>query len=268
MTTYRCRKCPAKADGTAQYHPGTWACPKEATWDAGKTTKWEERRAQAKDVMKKGLPTPPGTAPVSPAPAAEKSGILKSVELGSAIAETERRDASQKKAETDWLLPEDSALTFFETIRNGFRTFAHWLDDMLDAEKTKEGKIKDGVFEMNSHEMAAAKGGFGRRLATKAVKAMGARTMEEGIATVDSLAFVMMFGTMLMLMVGHFWKVAEESPRLKKLRDSVAKKREENEERKRLKAEKAGTLTDEAKRRALTVEGKAMPPGTAKGAPG
>ena len=257
MTTYRCRKCPVKPDGSATYHPGTWACPKESLFDAGKVTRYNERKTAAKKLMKEGPPEPAGTSPAPPPgalPAGERSTGLVTLELGTKVAETARRDASQKQEEKEWLLPADSAETFFGTIRNGLRMFAHWLDDILDAKKTEEGEIKDSVFEMNSHDLSAARGGFGQRLATKAVKALGARTLEEGIATVDSLAFLTMFAGMFLAMAGHFFKVAPQSPRLKKWRERTAKLKEEREKRA---AEKK--LTEEQKRHATDTTATPVP---------
>jgi len=253
--TYRCRLCPKTATGAAQYHPGRWACPKESGYDAGRTTRWgqlkEDRAKAARSVPNPDASgatgaTSPGSAPAAPgagtsAPAPGPSGALQKLELGTRIAETARRDASQPQADKDWLLPAESSQTFFEMMRNGFRMIAHTLDDILQAEKTKEGKIKDDIFELNGHDLAAARGGFGQRFATKIVKALGARTQEEGIATVDSLAFLLMFLGMFLGMASHFWRVAEESPRLAKMRASREKAKSEKE------AQIAARLTAEQK---------------------
>jgi len=264
VTTYRCRQC-TSGDGRPVYHPGKWACPKEAGYDAGKLTRYNERRSAAARVMKEGPPPPPAPAsgaPAAPASAPTQSPGLQTVELGTRIAETARRDAGQKQEEKDWLLPAESSETFFGTIRNGLRMFSHWLDDVMDARKTEEGEIKDSVFEMNQHDLAAARGGFGQRLATKAVKAMGARTLEEGIATVDSMAFLTMFAQMFLAMAGHFWKVGAQSPRLKKWREAAEKRRLEAAAR-REEAEKK-KLTEKQKREARDTTATPAP----SGAPG
>lgn len=262
MTTYRCKKCPAGPTGKATYHPGLWACPKEGTYDAGKVARYGQRKAAARAAMQEpapgGAPMPGQPAPgLAPGAAAAPAGstILQKVELGSRIAETARRDQAQPQADADWLLPAASAETFFGTIRNAMRMFAHWLDDILEAKKTNEGEIKDSVFEMNQHDLAAARGGFGQRFATKMVKNLGAKTLEEGIATVDTLAFLVMFAAMFLAMIGHFIKVSGESPRLKKLREKAKEMRDKRDERKRL-VEEQGRLSDEQKRGATTVEGR------------
>ncbi len=268
MTTALCKKGCTGADGRPVYHPGLWACPKEVGFNPDKLTKFNERRARAREAMRqpKGTPaaqqpSPPaapegtGTPPGAGKPAGEASGALQRIEFGTKVAETARRDAAQKQAEVEWELPAESSETFFLTIRNGFRMVAHWLDDVLDAEKTEEGRIKDSMFELNQHDLAAARGGFGRRLATKVVKALGAKTLEEGIATVDSLAFLMMFGVMFLGMFAHFWKVAEQSPRLKKFRERAAKMKEERAAAKKL-GEERRRLTEEQKRNAVTTDAK------------
>lgn len=260
MTTYRCKKCPA-VNGKSVYHPGMWACPKEPQYDAGKVARYGERRAAARRVMATSTdapspPTSPAPGPAPPAatgtpssPVTPSSGAspLQSIELGSRIAETARRGAEQEAAKDDWLLPAESSETFFGTVRNGLRMFAHWFDDLLEAKKTSEGEIKDSVFEMNSHDLAAARGGFGQRFATKIVKALGARTLEDGIATVDALAFLVMFAGMFLAMIGHFWKVAEESPRLKKLREKAAELRSKRGERRGLEGDKREAIDTTAR---------------------
>lgn len=253
MTTYRCRKgCVGSpgADGKPRpiYHPGTWACPKEGSYDAGRFARYEEARKKSRELISSAK-TAPAEAPAAPAaapsPTPAPSGGLQRLELGTRVAETARRNAEdQKKAEEDWLLPADSSQTFFETFRNMMRTVAHWLDDLLDAKHTEEGEIKDAIFEMNSHDIAAARGGFGQRLATKVVKALGAKTLEQGIATVDSLAFLMMFAMMFLQLVGHFWKVAGQSPRLKKWREKQEKAKVAREEKARLTAEQKAKAID------------------------
>ena len=262
MTTYRCRKgCTNGVDAGGKprpaYHPGLWACPKETTYDAGKTARYGERRETAKAALRGEVTKPSepaaGAAPAPGAPA--PSPTLQRIELGTKIAETARRDASQAATAQEWELPAESAETFFLTIRNGFRMVAHWLDDVLDAEKTEEGRIKESIFELNQHDTAAARGGFGRRLATKVVKALGAKTLEEGIATVDSLAFLMMFGTMFLALIGHFWKVAEQSPRLKKFREKAKAAAEKRAADKKAVAERRA-LSEAEKKGAVTVEAK------------
>jgi hypothetical protein len=254
MTTYRCRKCPATGmPPKPVYHPGLWACPKEGAFDAGKVTRAAEKRAAAKKAME----TPaPGGAPMpgasSPAP-----GILQPIELGTKIAETARRDAAQPQADSDWLLPADSSETFFGTIRNGVRMVANWVDDLFAAEKTPEGKIKDSVFEMNAHDIAASRGGFGQRFATKIVKGLGAKTLAEGIATVDTLAFGVMFGAMFLNVIGHFIRMIPDSPRAKKWKESAAQAKTKKEEAARL-AKENKALTEAQKAGAVTTTGKAV----------
>lgn len=263
MTTYKCRLGCVQGDPPRPvYHAGHWECPKDPAFDAGKATRARERRENARKALR-GEPTgpqgsgsqqgAPGTPPAAPgaAPAiTEKPSTgLKQVEFGQRVAETARREAQAQADNADWELPADSAETFFGTIRNWFHTFANFMDDILDAEHTKEGRIKAEVFELNSHDLAAARGGFGRRLATKVVKKLGAKTLQQGIETVDSLAFVTMFGMMFLTMVTHFWKVAEESPRLKKLRDAAKAQKEK-------KALAAAEKTAEAKRGAIDVNAR------------
>lgn len=240
------------------YHPGLWACPKEGTFDAGKVARYNERRSAAKAAMKAPRETPPpgstatpGTTTTGTPPATGSSSILQRIELGTQVAETARRDASQPQAPADWLLPADSSETFFGTIRNAVKMVANWLDDVLEAKKTTEGEIKDSVFEMNQHDISAARGGFGQRFATKIVKSLGAKTLEEGIATVDSLAFIVMFGTMFLAVIGHFIKVGGESPRLKKLREGAARRKQLAEER-----QAAAELSAEQKRNAIPTSAK------------
>ena len=260
MTTYRCRKCPLGANGKPVYHPGLWACPKEGAFDAGKVARYKARREEVRRAQETPAPggaPMPGTAPAPPASGGGSSSVLQRVELGTQIAETARRDEQQKQADADWILPAESSVDFFNTIRNALRMFAHWLDDILEAKKTPEGEIKDSIFEMNSHDLAAAGGGFGRRLATKVVKGLGAKTLEEGIATVDTLAFGVMFGGMFLGMIGHFIKVAPDSPRLKKLKEYAAKRREAAEAR-RLAANEKAKLTEAQKSGATTATARSL----------
>jgi hypothetical protein len=263
MTTYRCRKCPGIADANGRlkpvYHPGLWACPKEGGYDAGKVARYGARKEASRAAMRTPAPLAPPTATPStgvPAPGAPAGSVLQKIELGTKVAETARRDTAQPQAEADWLLPAESSETFFGVLRNAARMLAHWLDDILEAKKTTEGEIKDAVFEMNSHDLAAARGGFGQRFATKVVKGLGAKTLAEGIATVDTMAFLVMFATMFLVMVGHFIKVAGESPRLKKMREKAKEIRDKRKER-----QDQSKLTDEEKLAATTVVGRPVPGG-------
>ena len=231
---YRCKLCSTSEQEI--YHPAKWACPKEDKFDAGKSARYQEGRNAAKEILKRAVEGPAeATAPTQPpaaAPAGEQKGtVLEKIEFGTKIAETAKRGAEQKQAEKDWLLPAESAETFFLTVRSWFRTFSHWLDDILEAEKTEEGRIDDKIFDLNQHDLAAARGQFGQRIATKVAKALGARTVEEGIATIDSLSFLTMFGMMFLSMIGHFWKVGSQSPRLKKMRDRMAAQKKAKEDR-------------------------------------
>ena len=258
MTTYRCRKCPPTASGSATYHPGTWACPEESHYDPTKVIKYNERKTRSKEAMKAKPKAPAGGAPTPAAEGPPPMGLV-SVELGTQIAETVRRDQADKKAEQDWVLPEDASETFFGAWRGVIRTIAHWGDDMLDAKHTDEGEIKDSIFEMNKHDISGARSIFARRLATKFVKGLGATTVEEGVATVDSLAFLVMFGEMILQVFGHFIKVGAQSPKLKVWREKAA-------ERKRLKEERVAkgkdeSLTPDQKAAATTTTATAIPRG-------
>lgn len=258
MTTYRCRKGCVQGDPPRPvYHAGRWECPKEEAFDAGKAARYRERREKAKAALRGAGEAPPATPadtntpPPKPGEASTPqpgtSTALRNVEFGTRTAETARREAQAKDQAEDWELPSESAETFFGTVRNWFRMFANFMDDVLDAEHTKEGRIKQEIFELNQHDLAAARGGFGRRLATKVVKALGAKTLQQGIETIDSLAFVTMFGVMFLTMIIHFFKVAEDSPRLKKLRESAAKAKAERAAAK----EAAGRLSAEQKAGAI-----------------
>ncbi len=253
MTMYLCKLCPNKT-----YHPGRWACPKEGAYDPGKVARVSERKTAARKILSGDTPIPggqpsPGATGGAPAPAPTPKGLV-GVELGTQIAETARRDDKQSKANEEWVLPEESSVTFYGTFRDAMRAVAKWADDMLDAKHTEEGEIKDSVFEMGAHELSAAKGGFARRFATRVVKALGAQTLEEGIATVDTMAFGVMFGGMFLQVIGHFIKVAMQSPRLKKMRDRAKEKAKARDL-----AKEEARLTAEQKAGATTTTGRPVP---------
>lgn len=220
MTRYRCTKGCLEG-GKPAYHDGRWACPKESGYDPTKVARVNTARAELRASMTNppvpGPGAPAGQAPPTPA-SPGGGGSLSTLGVTSEIAETARRDNAQKQAEKDWLLPGDQSEGVYSFFMRIWREGAHFLDDIMKADKTEEGRVKDSIFEFNPYDRNAMRAGFGQRFATKIVKGFGAKTLQEGINTADSMGLIALFFTAFFGFGRHLWKVIEQSPVLEKMR--------------------------------------------------
>lgn len=114
---------------------------------------------------------------------------------GGAVAEKidrNRQESTAKAGAPGFVLDEEHSETFFEFVFAMGTRVVNVGDDAI--EYLAGAKITHFEFEITEFDRNNFRTGFGRRLATKAVVSLGAKTLQEAQETVDSLALIGMFG--------------------------------------------------------------------------
>ena len=235
MTPEKC-KLGCKENGRPTWHPGKWACPKREEYDPERLRRYEEEKRRVDELRQQLRRSPsPGASPSSPPSSSTSEDgpeparapgvkVAEEVTFGGPShgeADTVSRRDVPTAPDTDWLLTPEHCRSLFRVGFSIVGRVVHFIDRLLEVPKAHWAP--DELFSLTPGDEANAGMGFGQRLATKFVKALGARTLQEGQQTADSISLGNIVAGLAIGVAEHGIVVWKESEVLKRHRAERAK---------------------------------------------